>query len=352
MNAKLIDILPAHRFDIENLRRYLQHIGLEGVADTFEIKQFQGGQSNPTFLITAGTHRYVLRKKPPGKLLPSAHQIEREYQVISALRDTGVPVAPARHLCEDPSIIGTPFYVMDYVEGRIFPHPALKDIAREQRHAIYREMAETLAKLHAVDWKAVGLEGFGRPDHYVERQIKRWSQQYEASKTSDIPAMEQLIRWLPEHAPSKDETSIVHGDYRLGNLIYHPSEPKILAILDWELSTLGHPLSDLAYCCLMYHLPADTPALKGLVGMDITALGIPDEAEFLSFYCAQSGRTDIPDWDFFLAFSLFRLAAILQGIYARALQGNASSADAHEVGARAGILAEIGWKIAQRGGAR
>ncbi len=347
MAAELVDVLPAHRFDEAKLREYLRD-QLEGVAQRFEVKQFQGGQSNPTFLLETGTRRYVLRKKPPGKLLPSAHQIEREYKVIRALGDTDVPVPTARLLCEDDSIIGTPFYVMDYVEGRILSHPALSEVPKEERAPIYEAVADTLARLHKVDWAAVGLADFGRPEGYVQRQIKRWSQQYEASKTGDLPAMEKLMEWLPKHVPAGDETTIAHGDYRFGNVLLHPTEPKVLAVLDWELATLGHPLGDLAYCCLAYHLPANTPGLRGLIGIDLKAEGIPSEEWFLKAYAERTGRDGIPDWNFFVAFSLFRLAAILQGVYHRALQGNASNADALQVGERAGLLAQAGWEIAQR----
>lgn len=343
----LVDVLPAHRFDESALREYLRP-QLDGVEQGFVVKQFQGGQSNPTFLIEAGGRRYVLRKKPPGKLLPSAHQIEREYRVIEALQKTDVPVPTTRLLCEDDSIIGTAFYVMDFVEGRVLEHPALQNAPREQRWAIYEAMADTLAKLHRVDWRAVGLEGYGRPDQYVQRQIKRWSQQYEASKTGELPAMEKLMQWLPAHAPERDETAIAHGDFRLGNLMLHPTKSEVIAVLDWELSTLGHPLADLGYCCMPYHLPSDLPGIRGVVGMDLAAENIPDEQTFLRIYSERVGRDSIPDWYFFLAFSLFRIAAILQGVYARALQGNASNADALKVGERAGVLAEIGWQLAQQ----
>ncbi len=344
--ADLVDVLPAHRFDEEKLKSYLAG-RLDGVEDELVIKQFQGGQSNPTFLLQAGERRYVLRKKPPGKLLPSAHQVEREYKVINALGSTDVPVPTAHLLCENADVIGTAFYVMDYCEGRVYSHPALTEVARAERAPIFEAMADTLARLHSVDWRAVGLADFGRPDGYIGRQIARWSKQYEASKTDALPAMDKLMAWLPDNAPQEDETSIAHGDYRLGNLMLHPERPEVIAILDWELSTLGHPLADLAYCCLPYHMPSDTPGLRGLEGYDLAEQGIPSEEQFLQAYCQRTGRSGIPQWNFFLAFSLFRLAAILQGVYARALQGNASNADALEVGKRAGVLAEIGWKLAQ-----
>lgn len=345
--AGVVDVLSAHRFDEAKLREYLRS-HLDGTDKSFTVKQFQGGQSNPTFLLEVGGKLYVLRKKPPGKLLPSAHQIEREYRVIKALQGTDVPVPPVQLLCEDDSIIGTSFYVMDYLEGRILEHPALDNAPRNQRWAIYEAMADTLARLHRVDWKAVGLEDYGRPDNYVQRQIKRWSQQYEASKTGDLPAMEKLIEWLPKHAPATDETTIAHGDFRLGNLMLHPTKPEVIAVLDWELSTLGHPLADLGYCCMPYHQPGDAPGIRGIVGLDLKEHNIPDEDTFVKIYCERVGRDGVPDWYFFLAFSLFRIAAILQGVYARALQGNASNADALKVGERAGVLAEIGWQLAQK----
>lgn len=342
---ELIEVLPAHRFDEAALQDYLRP-HLPGM-DQLNVRQFQGGQSNPTFLLEAGAHRYVLRKKPPGKLLPSAHQVEREYRVISALANTDVPVPRAHLLCEENDVIGTPFYVMDYVEGRVCPYPELTELPREQRRPVYEAMADTLARLHRVDWQAVGLADFGKPDHYVARQIKRWSGQYEASKTDHLEAMENLMAWLPENIPDADETTIAHGDFRLGNLLLHPERPEVVAVLDWELSTLGHPLADLAYCCMPWHLPTGIEGIRGLVGQDIQALDIPSEATFLETYCRQSGRSGIPDWHFYLAFSLFRIAAILQGVYARALQGNASNSNALEVGRRAGLLADVGWQLAK-----
>ncbi|MFT6463239.1 phosphotransferase [Halopseudomonas sp.] len=344
--ATLIDVLPAHRFDEARLLSYLNG-RLAGAEQGMQVKQFQGGQSNPTYLLTVGEHRYVLRKKPPGKLLPSAHMVEREYQVINALGSTDVPVPTARLLCEDPEIIGTAFYIMDYVEGRVHTQPLLSDVEQSQRLPIYRSMIETMAQLHNVDWKAVGLESYGKAEGYIPRQIKRWSGQFEASRTGDMPAMDALMAWLPDNMPTDDHTTIAHGDFRIGNLILHPTEPKVVSILDWELATLGHPLSDLAYCCLPYHLPSGVNGVKGMLGADLKSMGLPEEQQVLEWYCQYSGRSEIPDWNFFLAFSLFRLAAILQGVYHRAVQGNASNADALEVGKRAGLLAERGWEIAQ-----
>ena len=347
---ELIDVLPAHRFDEAALARYLRK-HLPQMGDDVVIRQFQGGQSNPTYLLESAGRRYVLRKKPPGKVLPSAHMVEREYKVIRALSEhTRVPVPHVHLLCEDESIIGTAFYVMDHVEGQIFSHPALDGLAVGQRQPIHMAAIDTLAELHKVDVEAVGLADFGKAQGYFARQVKRWSGQYEASRTGDMPAMERLMQWLPEQVPQRDECAIAHGDYRLGNLIFAPGGARVAAILDWELSTLGHPLADLAYFCLPYHLPAGVDGLRGLVGIDLQAQGIPSEQEVLARYCQQSGRDAIGDWHVFVAFSLFRLAAILQGVYARALQGNASNADALQVGQRAGLLAEAGWRIAQTDG--
>ncbi|WP_313086232.1 phosphotransferase [Pseudomonas sp.] len=347
---ELIDVLPAHRFDEAALARYL-HQHLPQMGDDLLIRQFQGGQSNPTYLLESAGRRYVLRKKPPGKVLPSAHMVEREYRVIRALAEhTAVPVPPVHLLCEDEGIIGTAFYVMDHVEGRIFNHPALEELPAAERQPIHLAAIDTLAGLHQVDVEAVGLGDFGKAQGYFARQVKRWSGQYQASRTGDMPAMDQLMQWLPEQVPQRDECAIAHGDYRLGNLIFAPGEARVASILDWELSTLGHPLADLAYFCLPYHLPAGVDGLRGLVGTDLQNQGIPSEQAVLARYCQQSGREGIDDWHVFVAFSLFRLAAILQGVYARALQGNASNADALQVGQRAGLLAEAGWRIAQTGG--
>jgi aminoglycoside phosphotransferase (APT) family kinase protein len=343
--VELVPVREGHRFDEARLTEYLAQ-SLPGFAGPTRLRQFQGGQSNPTFLVESQGRRWVLRKKPPGKLLPSAHMVEREYRVIRALADTDVPVAPAPLLCEDASIIGTPFYVMEFVDGRVFTDPGLVELSAPERSAIYDAMNDTLAKLHKVDWRGVGLGDFGRPENYVARQIARWSKQYEASKTGDVPDMDRLIAWLPQHIPARDETTLAHGDFRLGNLIFHPREPRVVAVLDWELSTLGHPLSDLAYNCMLYHLPADLPTVRGFGDVDLAALGIPDERAYVAAYVKRTGRDPGADWPFFLAFSFFRYAAIVQGVYARALQGNASSATAEQLGRTAPRLAEIGWRLA------
>lgn len=342
-----IPVREAHRFDERALDKYFrEHV--PGYQGPLVVWQFEGGQSNPTFALHAGRQRWVLRKKPPGKLLPSAHAVDREYRVIRALGATGFPVAKAIALCEDESVIGTAFYVMELVEGRIFRNPTLPGVAPAERAAIYDAMNDVLARLHTVDHAAIGLGDYGRPGNYFARQIGRWTKQYELSKVggTSIPSMDQLMRWLPEHMPEDDTTTLVHGDYRLENMIFHPTEPRVLAVLDWELSTLGHPLADLAYNCIGYH----TRSTEGttLQGVD-PASGIPTEADYLAAYCRRTGRARIEHWSFCIAFSLFRLAAIAQGIAARAAQGNAASAAAESVGAAARGLADRAWEIAQRG---
>jgi aminoglycoside phosphotransferase (APT) family kinase protein len=336
-----------HAFDIARLAAWMQtHIG--GFAGPIEVQQFAGGQSNPTFLVCSATHRYVLRRKPTGRLLPSAHAVDREYRVIRALADTDVPVPKAYALCEDPAVIGTAFYVMDYVEGRLFWDAALPEVAAGDRRAIYEEMTRVMAALHAVDYRTAGLGDFGKPGRYIERQVARWTQQYRAAQTESIEAMERLVEWLPAHIPVGEETSVVHGDFRLDNAIFHPREPRIVAVLDWELSTLGHPLVDLAYLCMRYHLSAAD--FRGLAGLDWAALQIPSEAWCVEYYCRRRGRAPVApqDWTYYLVFNMFRLAGILQGVLARALQGNASSATALEAGRRAGPLAEQAWALALR----
>ncbi len=336
-----------HAFDTARLAAWMQaHI--DGFAGPIEVSQFAGGQSNPTFLVQSARHRYVLRRKPPGKLLPSAHAVDREYRVITALANSQVPVAKAYALCEDTSVIGTAFYVMDYVEGRLFWNAALPEVTPPDRRAIYEEMTRVIAALHTVDYAAAGLADYGKAGHYVERQVSRWTQQYRAAQTETIDAMERLIEWLPQHIPDDEETCIVHGDFRLDNAIFHPSEPKILAVLDWELSTLGHPLVDLAYFCMRYHLSADQ--FLGLAGLDVAALEIPGEAECVADYCRRRGRPPVAprEWTYYLAFNMFRLTGILQGVLARAIQGNASSATALEAGRRARPLAEQGWALVRQ----
>lgn len=336
-------VRAAHVFDEARLAAHLaKH--LDGVSRPLTIRQFEAGQSNPTFLVEAGGERLVLRKKPPGELLPSAHLIEREYRVMAALAGSAVPVPVMRLLCEDASVIGTPFYVMDYVPGRVYQDPSLPGLTTSERSAVYRSMVETLARLHDVDWRGADLADFGKHADYVARQVRLWTRQYDAAKTGDIPEMDRLMAWLPDNIPDNDEVTIAHGDYRLGNLILHPSEPRIVAILDWELSTLGHPLSDLAYNCLAYYQPGDSDVLPGLAGSDLRALGIPVEAEYVAAYCDSRGRGPIANWPFYVAFAFFRITAIVQGVYARALQGNASAPNAITYGDRAVELAKLGWR--------
>jgi len=332
------EVREAHRFDERALERWLAD-RIEGLEPPLNVRQFEGGQSNPTFWLGAGERAYVLRKKPPGELLPSAHQVEREHRVMQALQDTDVPVPIMYALCEDDAVIGTPFFVMQYLEGRLFWDVRLPDLGRDERAAIYEELVRVLAALHSVDYEAVGLGDFGKVGGYVARQVRRWSDQYGKSRTDDHPAMEALIAWLPQNVPDSDETSLTHGDYRLDNILFHPTEPKALAVVDWELSTLGHPLSDLAYTCMLYDV--ELPKIGGLKGVDFEATGIPSEQQLLERYRQLTGRSAIADWPYFKAFSLFRLASIAQGVYKRSIQGNASSPEAHMYGAAVPFLAQI-----------
>ncbi len=339
-------VRDAHRLDEGRLADYLTGAGFDDFRHPMTVQQYQGGQSNPTYMLEAAGTRYVLRKKPPGDLLPSAHLVEREFRVMKALAETDVPVPVMHLLCEDTEIIGTTFFLMEYVEGRVLPDPTVPGAQTpSERTAIYESLCETLARLHNVDYAAIGLGDFGKPANYVTRQIDRWTKQFYAAKTEEMPAMDALIEWLPAHMPSEDETAIAHGDFRLENTILHPTEPRVIAVLDWELATLGHPLGDLAYNCMTFHLPHDAPSLKGLAGLDFPALGIPSEKEYVARYCRMTGRDDIPDWPFYIVFAMFRLASICQGVYARALQGNASSENALTDGKKAAVLAEIAWEI-------
>lgn len=319
-------IAAAHRFDQSRLEAYLRN-HIEAFGDDLTVQQFAGGASNPTYLLTTqtadGPRRFVLRKQPPGELLPSAHQVDREHRIMHALRNSDVPVPVMRHLCEDRGIIGTPFYVMDFIEGRIFRDARLPGCSPAERAAIYDELNATLAKLHQVDFRAVGLDGFGRAGGYYHRQVARWTKQYRGAETERIEAMERLIEELPKRIPADDDVSIAHGDYRLENVLFHPSEPRILAVLDWELSTIGHPLADLAYNCFLWH--SEGESWGTLRGVDLATSGIPTERSYIDAYCRRTGRTHIGDWPFYMAFGAFRLASISQGVYRRVLAGVAAA---------------------------
>jgi aminoglycoside phosphotransferase (APT) family kinase protein len=331
-----------HRIDVAALETRL-HLKITAV------EQFKGGQSNPTYRLTlADGRRVVLRRKPPGKLLPSAHAVDREYRVIEALHRADFPVARPHLLCEDESVIGTAFYVMDCVEGRVLWDQSLPGMTRAERAAIWDELNRVIAQLHALDYRAIGLEGFGRPGNYIERQVARWAKQYQASETEPIEAMNNLIAWLPRNIPPETGTTVVHGDYRLDNAIFHPAEPRILAVLDWELSTLGDPLADFAYHCMSWHIPPGQ--FRGIAGLDLPSLGIPSEQEYVKAYCKRTGREaiDPAHWDFYMAYNLFRIAAILQGIMKRVVDGTAASAHAREAGQRARAMAELGWKQVEK----
>ena len=340
-------------FDLAALSGHLS-AHLPGFEGPLSVHKFSGGQSNPTYRLSTPGQDYVMRTKPGpvAQLLPSAHAIEREFRVMQALAATEVPVPRMLLLCEDESVIGRAFYLMAFVEGRVFWDQSLPGMAAGERTAIYDEMNRVIAALHRVDAQALGLADYGRPGNYFERQIGRWSKQYLASITEPIPAMDALIAWLPQHMPaaSREEgrTGIVHGDFRLDNLLFHPSEPRVLAVLDWELSTLGHPMADMAYHCMSWHIPPGT--FRGIGGLDLAALGIPLEADYLARYCERTGLP-LPspsDWNFYLAYNLFRMAAILQGIAKRAELGIASSAQAQASAAGARPLAELAWQFAQR----
>ena len=341
----LIPVREAHRFDENRLAGYLAD-NLDGFKVPLNVRQYEGGQSNPTFLLITDNARYVLRKKPPGQLLPSAHMVEREYRIMKALARSEVPVPRMHLLCEDETIIGTPFFVMEHVEGRILEDMTLPDMSPAQRRAIYLDMIRVLAKLHSVDYGALDLENYGKPGNYFRRQIDRWSRQYEAAKTDEIPSMERLMQYLPANVPPEDTSCIVHGDYRMGNMLFHPTEPKVAALLDWELSTLGHPLGDLGYSCMFYH--SGIAGNIRLDGPECCLAGIPTEQEFIEEYCRLTGREGIPQWNFYLAFSFFRLASILQGVYKRGITGNASSTEAVERGKLARQVADIAWELVEK----
>lgn len=324
---------------------------IDGFAQISTIEPFPDGQSNPTYRLNDGSRSYVLRRKPFGAILQSAHAVEREYRLLAALHPTGFPVAKPFALCEDSQIIGAPFYIMEMISGRIFWDGALPDVMPEERRAIYESMVSTLARLHAIRPKTVGLGDFGPQGNYFERQVRRWTEQYRASQTDDIPEIEKLIEWLPSTLPEQERVAIIHGDYRIDNIIYANDRPEIIAVLDWELSTLGDPLSDLAYLAMNWAMPANGRRAQ-LLGLDLEALGIPDLEEITQQYCALTKRDSVPDFNWYFAFNLFRLAGIVQGIKKRFLDGNASGADAEEAGSRVKPLAERAWDFARLAGAR
>lgn len=348
-------VSESHAFDVAALQAYLEP-RLDGFAGPLTVEQFKGGQSNPTYRLVTPTRSYVMRAKPgpAAKLLASAHAIDREFTVMRALHGTEVPVPSMHLLCEDEGVIGRAFYVMEFMAGRVMWDQSIPDVDNAGRAAIYDEMNRVIAALHKVDVNQVGLAGFGKPGNYFERQIGRWTKQYLASITQPIPAMDKLIEWLPAHIPASArddrQIAIVHGDFRLDNLMFHATEPRAIAVLDWELSTIGHPLADFSYHCMSWHI--EPGQFRGIGGLDLAALGIPDEKAYVRRYCERTGRADpdavMADWNFYLAYNMFRLAGILQGIAKRVEMGTASSAQARQAGAGARPLADRGWAIAQR----
>jgi aminoglycoside phosphotransferase (APT) family kinase protein len=349
-NAGTIPVRDAHRVDEARIAQWMEaHV--EGYAGPLQVEQFKGGQSNPTYKLATPHREYVLRRKPPGPLLKGAHAVEREARMMSALATTGFPVPRIQGLCTDDAVIGTAFYVMDMVEGRIFWDATLPEVRATDRPAYYEALVGTLAQLHGTDHAAIGLSDYGRPGSYFSRQISRWSQQYLDDKEAGRDAnLDRSIEWLAANIPSGDETSIVHGDLRFDNVIFHPTEPRILAVLDWELSTLGHPLADFAYSAMTYRMPPHI--VSGLAGVDLEAFHIPDEAAFVASYCRRANRSGLPHYDFYIAFNFFRLAAIFHGIRGRVIRGTAASAQASKRAEVFPELAELAWTQAQRAGAK
>jgi len=326
--------------DTKKLGDYLAD-NIDGFEGPLTAEKFAGGQSNPTYLLTSPNNKYVLRRKPPGKLLKGAHAVDREFKVLSALYPTPLPVAQALHLCDDDSIIGSMFYVMEFMQGRILWDPTIPEVSKEERTAIYHEMNRVLSELHKVNVDDAGLSDYGKKGDYFARQTHTWSKNYKASETKHIPSMEALIEWLPANMPAEDGLySITHGDYRLDNMMFHADRPEVIAVLDWELSTIGHPFADLAYQCMQYYMPSGK-GLPGLAEANLDELGIPSEQEYIDMYCQRMGFDPIPNWNFYLVFSLFRLASICQGVVKRAEQGNASSDKAGEYGDLVSPLANI-----------
>jgi aminoglycoside phosphotransferase (APT) family kinase protein len=345
------EVREAHQFDVGQLEEYmLSHV--EHFQGPLTAHQFKGGQSNPTYLLESPSGKYVMRRKPPGKLLKSAHAVDREFTVISALYAADFPVPRPHVLCKDEEIVGTMFFIMEFVEGRIFWELDLPDSNPQERTAIYDNLGETIAQLHNFDHEKIGLGDYGKPGNYFARQISRWSKQYYASETEKIVEMDKLIEWLPENIPDDESVSVVHGDFRLDNLIIHPTEPRIIAVLDWELSTIGHPLGDFTYHLMAWQTPEIGIGSSGLLGKDLKALGIPTEEEYVAAYCERTGRSDgIHSRDFYSAYNFFRIAAILQGIAGRVRDGTAASAHAERAGKAVPALGEMGWSFAQKAGA-
>ncbi|WP_218511671.1 phosphotransferase [Variovorax sp. dw_308] len=335
----------ASGFDLSALADVMNANGLP-VTGSLQLSPLTGGQSNPTFRLTTADRTYVLRKRPTGDVLASAHAIDREFRVMSALRQTAIPVPEMYFYCKDESIVGTPFYLMEFLDGRIFVDQSLPGLAMEERRDLYLEMNRVIAELHKVQPESIGLADYGRVGNYLGRQIARWTRQYQDSNAAPIPAMDRLIEWLPGHVPQSDRTSLVHGDFRVDNLVFHPVQPRVIGILDWELSTLGDPLADFAYHCMSWHIPPTV--WRGIGGLNLEALGIPDESHYVNRYLATTGNAVDGQWSFYLAYNLFRMAAILHGIARRAEMGIAASADAAEVGRKAEPLAELAWQFAER----
>ena len=340
--------VTVHSVDEAKLSEYLeQHV--PGFQGPVQSTKFKTGQSNPTFLLETASKKFVLRKKPPGKLLPSAHAVDREYKVLKALGNTDVPVPEVFHLCEDETVIGSIFYIMEYVDGRIFWDPTLPEVNNQERQEIYEASNKVLASLHQIDIEKAGLSDFGKPGSYFERQLHRWIKQYRAAETTHYDEVESLLQWLVDNMPKDDGmVSIVHGDYRLYNMIFDHKQTQLLAVLDWELSTLGHPYADLAYQCMTWHIP-QIGITPGLFGLDVKSLGIPSEKEYIRSYCKKMEIDTIQNWSFYLAFGFFRLVGIAQGVYKRSLQGNASADNAKELGAAVPILGHIGLQIINNG---
>ncbi len=346
------DVRANVRFDEQKLDSWLRGALGSAYRGPLRVRQFDGGQSNPTYLLETPARKYVLRRKPPGVLLKSAHAVDREFRVISALAEQGFPVPRPLVLCEDESVIGTSFYVMQHVEGRIFWDCAMPDLAPAERAAVFDQVNATLANLHRLDPAALGLLDFGRPGNYFGRQIRRWSQQYELAKTEDIPEMDKLMAWLPRAVPADGDTArLIHGDYSFHNVLIHPSEPRVIAVIDWELSTLGHPLGDLTYHMMEWYRPAGVDLRGTLQGRDLRALGIPSFEEYAARYCSHAGIPPIANWGFYRAYNLFRVAAIIQGVVHRLQNGNAAASNAAELAARVRPLAQAGWLEARAAGA-